>query len=73
MSCNKFKIPNMNKPWMNIFAFETTNMSQGKLKLPANKEPLVKSGTTSFAVDSCSCSQRFLSGDSGFPLPKERL
>lgn len=52
MPCNKFKIPNMNKPWMNIFAFETTNMSQGKLNLPANKEPLVNSGTTSYAGSS---------------------
>ena len=49
MSCGKFKISNMNKPWMIFFAFETTNTSQGKLDLPANKEPQVNSDTMSYA------------------------
>ena len=51
ISCNKFKILDMNKPWVNCFAFETKNMSQRKLNLPA-KESLVDSEATSY-VEVC--------------------
>lgn len=51
ISCNKFKILDMNKPWVNCFAFETKNTSQRKLNLPA-KESLVDSEATSY-VEVC--------------------
>lgn len=65
----------MNKPWVNCFAFETKNMSQRKLNLPA-KESLVDSEATSY-VEVCVLFSFLLpevfSGDSGFPLSKEQF